>query len=290
VQQPVVDAAENAPAESVAAPASERTAAKAEPARRAVTEQVAPAPANTEARTVTPSAMAANTANAPTSGTGEFLPPQTAPAAAPATPAQDGSDLTAATSNDGAQVAQWALGLGALALLGGGGAMLVRRRTSERVERERRRSPRYRRQDVRPEVVEEPVLASETAPAAAVVAAPVNSMSPVSNAEPLGASAFAHWSPDARAEVSHDELRQHREAMIAEAPSAENPFRTRKARLRRANFLLHQHGVSASSGAAQVTPARAGEEAATAQTPVQQVTYKFSAGKQRQPTLRPKYN
>lgn len=131
---------------------------------------------------------------------------------------------------------------GAIALIGIGGALLLRRR---------------RRTDT-DEVAYEPAYEQQTAPVAPValerdvVAAP--SAFPQFSAQPAVQSGVA----DAVTEGGT------LEAMAAQPPSSANPFLTRKNRLRRANFLLRQQQVDKTGDATvRTTPEAAAIEAAT---------------------------
>ncbi len=133
----------------------------------------------------------------------------------PAVPASDAASVSPA---DNAAV-EWGLIGGGIVLLGGAGLLAMTRHRRLREENDvvlhaalRRESP------VEPVATREPV--SEPVPARTVItpAAP--------------AYAMARSSAGTR----HGDL----DAMVAAPPSAENPFRTRKNRLRRAHFLLRQ--------------------------------------------------
>ncbi len=135
----------------------------------------------------------------------------------------------------------WALGGGALLLLGLGGTAMVRRR----------------RRDEQDEAIAlatvEPVT---VAPVAAVpVAEPVApvAMPATADARPVVAPRPAMAPSMATTQHRlHDEATL--EAMVAAAPSAENPFRTRTKRLRRAHYLL-AHDAERHGHAAVAAPA-----------------------------------
>ncbi|MEC3912164.1 hypothetical protein U5A82_17290 [Sphingobium sp. CR2-8] len=148
-------------------------------------------------------------------------PAPTAPAAMPApssaTPmaAQAPAAAPIATATPTESVARtdqallWALGGGALLLMGLGGAALMRRRRRD--------------EDVQDGV---PAATYETVPAP-VAAVPMA-------AEPAPRPAYV---PATSHRLSEDATL---EAMVAAAPSADNPFRTRAKRLRRAQHLIAQ--------------------------------------------------
>lgn len=217
-QSPVVQAtpapspvvAEAAPEAAAPAPVrSERVRAE-RPAQRTiapVTEQTA-APAETVAP-VTPAEQAPVTASSDT--------------VSPAVPVADSTNLNPADNT----ALEWGLIGGSIVLLGGAGLLAMTRRRRLREENDvvlhaalRRESP------VEPVLTPEPL--AEAVPARSVItpapAAPAYAM-----ARPVEGSA-------------HGDL----DAMVAAAPSAENPFRTRKNRLRRAHFLLRQGNPVAS--------------------------------------------
>ncbi len=103
------------------------------------------------------------------------------------------------------------------------------------------------------------------------------------------ASAVPVRSAAALAPKATGDLVSRREAMIAEAPSAANPFLTRKNRLRRANFLLAQSADElvlehpASPGVAE--PNAEAKPASTVQ-----ISYAFGKNSLRPPLLKPRYN
>lgn len=270
---PPVTAAEEAPA---ARPAT-RSVREAAPTRTPSAERQAPVaearPVPTSVSSVNPNPVERSVA-APT--------PEVAPVtAAPQTlPEEGGSDTML-----------WLLGLGALGLLAGGAYAAAKRNRREEGEiayatpiaaskepfvavdpTERLLTPEER-------IIEERHAAAPyvepriTAPAAAPIPA---------------ASELTDRQRDDYADTS---LSERREALVAQAPSAENPFRTRKNRLRRANFLLSREGVSESS-----SPVRAEERAEAPSAPSApierpQVSYSFgSSGALKPPVLKPRYN
>ena len=179
--------------------------------------------------------------------------------------------------------AEWVLGLGAIALVGGLGALAVRRR-----------KPRVDDAGVEPAYVERPV--APVAPATTMAPVAVSSASQdvedelITTSTPTHASAFNQWNDRPAAAAYSDDPVARREAMIAERPSAANPFLTRRNRLRRANFLARHDGIYHGSGVEAPTAA-----AATAQTPSRadrsgQVTYRFSDKAKGKPTFKPKFS
>lgn len=216
--QPVVQATppieERIAAATAAAEAEKATAQATAP--RAETRRAAPV--RTAQAAPAPRAMAAapaTTAPAPVAPVAAPDPapmtPQTQDTPAAATPAP--SPLASASSRTD-QALLWALGGGALLLLGLGGTALMRRRRSD--------------EEVAPVAYEsEPTL---------VPAAPTPMMAAV---EPVAAEPVATRPAMAPASqrIGEDATL---EAMVAAAPSAENPFRTRAKRMRRAQYLLSQ--------------------------------------------------
>ena len=166
------------------------------------------------------------------------------PAVAPAEP------TTARTD----QALFWALGGGALLLLGLGGAALVRRR---RPDEKDAIAPTY-----------EPALEPAT-----VAVAPMPTMAtPVA---PRPAMASPRLAEDATLE-----------AMVAAAPNAENPFRTRTKRMRRAQYLIAQReAASVTAPAPQTTHAEPTPVAAADRS---QTVYRFGSQQASSGFLRPR--
>jgi hypothetical protein len=147
------------------------------------------------------------------------------PAPAPVTPmAEPATDVapvaTAAPAEATARTDQallWALGGGALLLLGLGGTAIVRRRRVGEVDDDVRIAP---------------VATYDPAPVAmATGTAPIAPRPAYASASPVVAS--QRLSDDATLE-----------AMVAAAPSSENPFLTRAKRLRRAQHLIAQRDIA----------------------------------------------
>lgn len=221
-QSPVVQAvpapapvvAEAAPEAAAPAPVrNERVRAE-----RPVQRDVAPVAERTAAPAETVAAVAAPVTPvepAPVATSGDTM--------SPAVPASDAASGSPADNT----AVEWGLIGGGIVLLGGAGLLAMTRRRRLREENDvvlhaalRRESP------VEPVATREPV--SEPVPARTVItpapAAPAYAM-----ARP--ATSTAHGNLD---------------AMVAAPPSAENPFRTRKNRLRRAHFLLRQGNAAVS--------------------------------------------
>lgn len=76
------------------------------------------------------------------------------------------------------------------------------------------------------------------------------------------------------------------EAMVAEAPSASNPFRTRTKRLRRAQYLIAQRG--AASVAPPVPQATYAEPATVPAADRSQTVYRFGSDRASSGFLRPR--
>lgn len=224
---PAAESTTRATAARTATPAVTRasTAATAAPIAAPATAE----PAATPLPTVTPSQMMAMQAQAD-----QPAAPQTAETAPPA---EAGSDETA----------YWAIG-GGLALLLGAGAIAALRRKHESAEAPQPAGIAPRAAAPEPGAVE-PIVAEP------VAVMPAMSATPAMPASPPPEPAF-HAS-----ETRFGSL----EAMVAAAPSAENPFLTRRNRLRRANFLLRNGQMPATSQAA--VPVRTAAAAAPAQQP-----------------------
>tara|TARA_R110000782_G_scaffold78276_6_gene155310 strand:- start:69199 stop:69795 length:597 start_codon:yes stop_codon:yes gene_type:complete len=88
------------------------------------------------------------------------------------------------------------------------------------------------------------------------------------------------------------DLVARREAMIAQTPTPENPFLTRRKRLCRANFLLRRQGSASVEPEKAMAPIQAeATEQAIPQVPrPDQVSYRFGGGMPSSPTFKPKYN
>ncbi len=215
-QSPVVQAVP-APAPVVAEAAPEAVApapARSERVRaeRPVQRDVAPVVEQTAApaETVAPVAVPVTPVEpAPAATSGDTV--------SPAVPASDTASVNPADNS----AVEWGLIGGGIVLLGGAGLLAMTRRRRLREENDvvlhaalRRESP------VEPVVTPEPI--AERVPARTVI----------TPAPAAPAYAMARSS----AGTGHGDL----DAMVAAPPSAENPFRTRKNRLRRAHFLLRQ--------------------------------------------------
>lgn len=171
---------------------------------------------------------------------------QQEPQATP-TPAVAPAEPTTARTD---QALLWALGGGALLLLGLGGAALVRRR--------------------RPD--EEDAIAPTYAPEPVSVAPMPATVAPVASRPAMASPRLAE---DATLE-----------AMVAAAPNAENPFRTRTKRLRRAQYLIAQReAASVTAPAPQTTHAEPTPVAAADRS---QTVYRFGSPQASSGFLRPR--
>ena len=187
--------------------------------------------------------------------------------------------------------AVWLLGLGALGLLAGGAYAAARRNRRDVDERvsgspntatqeafmavdpaERLLTPEEKAGEMH-RVLEPDIEPQFLAPTVAPKPAPTTVMDRPSN-DPMFSS-----------------LSERREALVAEAPSAENPFRTRTNRLRRANFILGREGSAASTmpnGSDERADARNAQQTLV-ESP--QVSYSFGrTGSLKPPVLKPQYN
>ena len=193
-----------------AAPVAARAPARAQ--APAVARNV-PAPAPAAPVTTAPAPMVAPEAPMTTS------PADMAPAPAPVVPADPGN----ATATD--ESVYWAHGGGGLLLLGGLGAWALSRRRKDATEvvRAPALAP-VATSAVKPADLSFQPVAVEPAP----VAAPAVAMAAATATPRAATVSTGNWSP--------------LEEMVAAAPSPENPFLTRKARLRRANYIL-AHGI-----------------------------------------------
>ncbi|MBB5987769.1 hypothetical protein [Sphingobium lignivorans] len=273
----------NAPApEARQAPAAPRAETPASTARSGEgTQRSASAPAAEAPRESTPTQEAAQTQEAPAPLAATVAPdvpnetvvPQGAgesPAAIEtmaATPQQAESDETA----------YWALGAaGAVLVLGAGGLVMLRRRKRG----EDAIAPAYvpARDHVAPTSAHEPVVVTQAD------AVPVSPVAPAARpVEPAAMSATASaTAPAPAAARAASPARDFKgdsalEAMVAEAPSAENPFRTRRQRLRRASFLLRQGTPPVASTQEPHRPAQVTPAPAPAAEPARQPVYSFGA-------------
>lgn len=172
-----------------------------------------------------------------------------------------------ARADDGTETGYWILGFGTVLLLGAGAYAALRRRAVPPAE-QRVENSTYTAADVQshPEaVVASPVIVPVLEdPQEAPISRRVTS----NLSQPCGDKAT------------------RRGVMIAAQPSAENPFLTRKNRLRRANFLLAQEGAGLDQG--QV-PADTARPSTPSVQPIQ-VSYGFGRGALRPPVLKPQYN
>ncbi|WP_460989422.1 LPXTG cell wall anchor domain-containing protein [Sphingobium sp. TomTYG45] len=179
--------------------------------------------------------------------------------AAPATPpSAEARDLGAADTGTKESLL-WALGGGVLLLAGLGGAAVVRRRRNIA------------------EVDEEEVIAAPVTP---LVEKPVAQAPTFMEREPVAEPAVAR-APIAAGAAYGSSL----EAMVAAAPSAENPFRTHRKRLARARFLLAQQErgerASFTDAPAHVPPQTIHAE------PQMQTVYRMGADRNRGMTFKP---
>jgi len=224
------------------APAPERAAPRTPSAQPApepeAAQTVARAPRAAPARTVTPVPEPAAVASTMAPAAPLAAPATPAPMAEPA-PAEQAAPVAAplaaeAVSNEGE--ALWILGAGGVMLALGVGALVTLRR-------------RDRREDAREQaVIDTPLTASTRV--APVQPAPLQ---PVMAAAP--AYGISHGRPQAPivSGGQHGALGNRLEAMVAAAPSAENPFLTRRKRLRRAGFIL-AHGHAPATMMPEIEP------------------------------------
>ena len=184
------------------------------------------------------------------------VPPPVVSEAAPATPPAAEVREVGAADTGTRDSLLWALGGGVLLLAGLGGAAAVRRRRNIA--------------EVDEEVLAAPVTPMVETPVAVAPAF----MEPVAERAPMRA-------PLAAGTAYSSSL----EAMVAAAPSAENPFRTHRKRLARVRFLLaqQQKGERASFTDA---PAHVPPQTIHAEPQVQTV-YRMGADRNRRMTFKP---
>ncbi len=201
----------------------------------------------------------------------------------------------AVTSANDATPANWALGVGLALLLGSAAAYaFVRRRTTGVVGRDAKGDNlSYVTSPVPPDPMIGTHRAMETLTNAddrdAAREEYIEAETVVGNyREPLATRTYAAMISPA---VAGGSLSARREAMIAERPCVENPFLTRKNRLRRANFLIAQQNGLAEPELVQERSTEA--DLSIAETRVRQphqLTYTIKGGNQPQRILRPRFS
>lgn len=85
-------------------------------------------------------------------------------------------------------------------------------------------------------------------------------------------------------------LAARREAMAAAAPSPENPFLTRKNRIRRANFMLSHERAGSIPAEHRAAESIEANNSQRTHEEVRQVSYSFSNGALKTPVLKPRFN
>lgn len=187
------------------------------------------------------------------------VPPPVVNQAVPATPpAAEAREIGAADTGTKESLL-WALGGGVLLLAGLGGAAAVRRRRNIA------------------EVEEEEVLAAPVTP---MVDKPVAVAPTFMERKPVAEPAVARALLAAGAAYGSS-----LEAMVAAAPSADNPFRTHRKRLARARFLLAQQQKDERASFADA-PAHVPPQTIHAEPQVQTV-YRMGADRNRRMTFKP---
>lgn len=253
--QPMVQSTPSVEENRAAAVAAAEAEAAARPApapRRAVASRVADAPVERVAPAAAPVAR--------TQAPAAVVPPVAEPApvapVAPVVAEQDAAPIAAAPVTESVarpdNALLWAMGGAALLLAGLGGAALMRRRRPT-------------------DAIEDETVVAATpvaAPREAVLSRPI--IAPMATPAP----AMAARAPDRQGD---DRL----EAMVAAAPSAENPFRTRTKRMRRAQYLLAQRTERPAS-AAPVMQTPAAQPAPAPAVDRSQTVYRYGG-----PTMRP---
>lgn len=258
-------------------------APRSAPEREAQAEPTAAAPARTSARAER-AVPAAAPAPAPTERVStepnrEAAPAETvAPVISPADlrameQRQQTSEAVPASAQATSDTTYWALGAGGAALLLGMGALAFLRRR-DRAE-EAREDAAIDAPLARPEPVPAPSAPALSAAAAPVGYSPAAITAVVATPDASGPTAPARRAPSM---TTGDAYRDRLEAMVAEAPSAENPFRTRRQRLRRAEYILRTGHAPEDLAPAPASPASpAAPEPAHTRAP--QPVYDFGGGR-----------
>jgi hypothetical protein len=179
----------------------------------------------------------------------ELAGPETTPVEAAPAP------VATPTNNEGVY---WALGGGVALLLGIGAFAFLHRR--DRKEEASKHA-----------LLAEPAFSQRVQPTAAVGPTPSTPVPHVP--EPQDYAAAPRWSPSAT-KASADSRFPELEAMVAERPSSENPFVTRRARLRRAEFIHRMGHAPQGPAIATHTP----EAAIQAPRKRPQQVYNFGTG------------
>lgn len=191
--------------------------------------------------------------------------------------------------------ALWLLGLGALGVVAAASVVAARRNRRDVVEPVRSTDTVISRD----EFVEVDPAQRFAMPGDAVAEerlAPAPYVEPVISSRPTPEPTRAGMAaPSLAREADRSAApKDQREAMAAAAPSAENPFLTRKNRLRRADFLLSRSNMDrpqaddaiAANAEARDDKLQKGEVASP-----QQVSYSFgNSGALKPPVLKPRYN
>lgn len=222
-------------------------------------EASAPKPAPVNADRAAPAAANA----APVAG--PVLAPSVDPIAVPvssAVPVETSQPVPLAVDSvrdpNSVNVPDWLLPAGGVLLLLGGAtvAVMMRRRTNDGIDN----------------VLVPAGAMQRAAPAPVIPPATFAELDPI--AQPVPAQVGRHATASKNPPVGSDAAQL--EAMIAEAPSPENPFLTRKKRLCRADFLMRQGGVGESTRQEMpVTPAEPAPEVARTSTQKVSPTYSF---------------
>lgn len=190
----------------------------------------------------------------------------------------------------GSDTAIWLLGLGALGVVAGGAFLAARRTRPHGASADRSELALTPKEEfVAVDPAQRFVRADEAAAGEPTPPAPY--VEPViARPDPAPIPAPTVAMDRSREDRSHSTLAEQREAMAATAPSAENPFLTRKNRLRRANFLLSHQRAGDDTGESRAPQS---VEAASPQQNERhrsQVSYSFGNGSLKTPVLKPRYN